>query len=555
MQFIIHLLVKFHLTILLLLLLQANSIRTVNGLTTLSSFLNNLDSSPQQEDLANLQHSNQHSDANHRELTCEELRSCDDQAGFEAIKWLHRQLDDDQNGNVDMAESADFFKTDLNHSDANEKQLQFHGNDKHISVEDLWLYWIRSEVHNWTIEDAIEWLHNNVELGQYENTFRLNGVNGTSFPRLACLQSPFLPATLGIKDPIHKQKIALKALDLVLFGSPKTHNYFKDVLLVFSFLVAMLGCCYAALQRKNSQNHLKKMLKDMEALQKAEQQLSNLQVELHQAKREQEAVKTEKNRLEENLLKEGSYPHFYLRDQTSLPNVGDLNKICELEEELRISKETISRLEDAIEKKQWAPPLQLQYFLQLTHELELKNHNSKRQAAELQLLAAKEGCEKLKKKRSSFLGSFRVAHGTSIDDVDNRILQAKESLAEVTKDLQERLYRWKNIEKLCNFTIQQNRGETFLQSELYKQLIGNGKKALPGMNSSLHSNSMPRTGSEGTLIESEDSYNAQNSIGFSTGNSNHDFLNYNSSSEQYSFGYDEARKIDMLRKRANTTIP
>ena len=82
-----------------------------------------------------------------------------------------------------MAESADFFKTDLNHSDANEKQLQFHGNDKHISIEDLWLYWLRSEVHNWTTDQAIDWLQTHVELNQYEESFRLNNVNGTAFPR------------------------------------------------------------------------------------------------------------------------------------------------------------------------------------------------------------------------------------------------------------------------------------------------------------------------------------------------------------------------------------
>ena len=115
-----------------------------------------------------------------------------------------------------------------------------------------------------------------------------------------------------------------------------------------------------------------------------------------------------------------------------------------------------------------------------------------------------------------------MAHGSSIDDVDNRILQgiifffdymcflesyqfllcsfffkAKESLAEVTKDLQERLYRWRQIEKLCNFTIQQNRGEVFLQHELYKQLINNSKKNHQSINNSLHNNPMQRTGSEG----------------------------------------------------------
>lgn len=33
-----------------------------------------------------------------------------------------------------------------------------------------------------------------------------------------------LLSVLGIKDPIHKQKIALKAMDAVLFGPPKGIN-------------------------------------------------------------------------------------------------------------------------------------------------------------------------------------------------------------------------------------------------------------------------------------------------------------------------------------------
>lgn len=34
----------------------------------------------------------------------------------------------------------------------------------------------------------------------------------------------YLTNVLGIKDPIHKQKIALKAMDVVLFGAPKGMN-------------------------------------------------------------------------------------------------------------------------------------------------------------------------------------------------------------------------------------------------------------------------------------------------------------------------------------------
>ena len=100
MQFIFSL-VKFCLTTSLL-LIGLDQSQFVHGLTTFSSFLGNLDAG--QEDLANLQHSSLslHNSEAGVERTCEELQSCADQAGYEAIKWLHRQLDDDSDGNVDI---------------------------------------------------------------------------------------------------------------------------------------------------------------------------------------------------------------------------------------------------------------------------------------------------------------------------------------------------------------------------------------------------------------------------------------------------------------------
>jgi len=37
----------------------------------------------------------------------------------------------------------------------------------------------------------------------------------------------YLSNILGIKDPIHKQKIALKAMDVVLFGPPKGNATYR----------------------------------------------------------------------------------------------------------------------------------------------------------------------------------------------------------------------------------------------------------------------------------------------------------------------------------------
>lgn len=198
--------------------------------------------------------------------------------------------------------------------------------------------------------------------------------------------------SLGIKDPIHRQKISLKAMDVVLFGPQRRHNYVKDVVLVLSLVLAIGGCWFAVVQHKSSQTHLKKMLKDMNNLQKAEEQLMDLQTQLDKARHEQEAVISEKQSLEEKLkselaafeVKESSY-----RDS---PVSGDEScKVFELEEELREAREKLSRAEAALSKMSWSPPLELQQWLQLTHELEIKNYNMKRQAAEMQLGSAKEG--------------------------------------------------------------------------------------------------------------------------------------------------------------------
>lgn len=43
--------------------------------------------------------------------------------------------------------------------------------------------------------------------------------------RLAVNNMHYVSNILGIKDPIHKQKIALKAMDVVLFGPPRGTEY------------------------------------------------------------------------------------------------------------------------------------------------------------------------------------------------------------------------------------------------------------------------------------------------------------------------------------------
>ncbi|XP_077518595.1 stromal interaction molecule isoform X17 [Amblyomma americanum] len=440
--------------------------------------------------------------------TCEKVNACDDLLGYEAIQALHQQLDDDDNGSVDIAETDEFLRDELQYENGYERQKKFHGNDKYISLEELWQSWQVSEVHNWTVEETIEWLVSCVELPQYAKAFEENAVDGSTLPRMAVANNNYLSSVLGIKDVIHKQKLTLKAMDVVLFGPPKHHNYIKDVLLVLSLVIAIGGCWFAYVQHNYSQLHLKKMMKDMDSLQRAEEQLSELQRELDKAKMEQETAVILKQRLEDEILAAKQE-----RELWSSADPEQTRAVVEcLQEEVRTLREQLSTAQAALSSAvrsggagTWLPPPSLQHWLQLTHELEQRHYNAKKAAAEKQLLAAKEGCEKLRKKRGSFMGSFRIAHGSSIDDIDNRILQAKAALSEVTKDLQERLQRWKQIERLCGFSIVNNPGVGSLESMLRGSLLnGSATSSLP------HSYSvgkkMNRSGSEGTLAEEESPY-------------------------------------------------
>lgn len=171
---------------------------------------------------------------------------------------------------------------------------------------------------------------------------------------------------------------------------------------------------------------------------------------------EQENVATEKMDLERRL-----------KEVPTLTSSNSDLEVQQLKKEIEMLRTELSRAEIELVDNCWAPPPQLQSWLQYTYELESKNHLKKRVAAERQLQSAREACEKLRKKRSSLVGAFVSTHGKSIDDVDRSIVEARNSLGEVTNELQERLHRWKQIEQCLGMNIVNNNGLSYLESVLY----------------------------------------------------------------------------------------
>ncbi|KFO21673.1 Stromal interaction molecule 2 [Fukomys damarensis] len=454
----------------------------------------------------------------------------EDRLSLEALQTIHKQMDDDKDGGIEVDESDEFIREDMKYKDATNKHSHLHREDKHITVEDLWKQWKTSEVHNWTVEDTVQWLIEFVELPQYEKNFRDSNVKGTTLPRIAVHDTSFMISQLKISDRSHRQKLQLKALDVVLFGPPTRppHNWMKDFILTVSIVIGVGGCWFAYTQNKTSKEHVAKMMKDLESLQTAEQSLMDLQERLEKAQEENRNVAVEKQNLERKMMDEINYAkeeacrlrelregaecelsrrqyaeqeleqvrmalkkaekEFELRSSWSVPDA--LQKWLQLTHEVEVQYYNIKRqhaemqltiakdeVRMALKKAEkefelrssWSVPDALQKWLQLTHEVEVQYYNIKRQHAEMQLTIAKDEAEKIKKKRSTVFGTLHVAHSSSLDEVDHKILEAKKALSELTTCLRERLFRWQQIEKICGFQIAHNSGLPSLTSSLYSE--------------------------------------------------------------------------------------
>ncbi|KAM8747642.1 stromal interaction molecule 2 isoform 2-T2 [Acanthopagrus schlegelii] len=392
-----------------------------------------------------------------------------DRFSLEALRHIHKQLDDDNDGGIEVNESVEFIIEDMKQQQTN-KHSNLHREDQHITVEELWKGWKTSEVHNWTMEDTVQWLKESVELPQYEKNFRDFRVTGNTLPRIAANEPSFMSMQLKILDQRHKQKLNLKALDAVLFGPPlrPQHNWMKDFILMISIVIGVGGCWFAYVQNKSSKVHISQMMKDLESLQHAEQSLLDLQSRLEKAQEENRTVAVEKQNLEQKMRGEitGAKTEAQRLRELREGAECELSRLKYAEEELVQVRKALKRAEKEMQSERSVPEA-LQKWLQLTHEVEVQYYNIKKQSAEFQLCVAKEEAEKIKKKRSSVFGTLHVAHSSSLDEVDHKILEAKKALSEVTACLRERLHRWQQIEKLCNFPVVNNSGLPSLTASLY----------------------------------------------------------------------------------------
>lgn len=406
----------------------------------------------------------------HQQQKQQEQPTIDDLT-FKAIKTLHKKLDVDDDGEVDDLESKKFIESskteagqnhDNSRNTASQKLSYLHqdGKDKSISVDELWDAWRKSQVHNWTTDETVYWLANYVELPEYSQLFEQSSLNGTILPRLAT-DLQFLHK-LGITDPSAKKRISIKAMDVVLFGPPKMGNSSKtrDIIVSIVILTAISACTIFYKRSIASQRALQAMQENLESMQE-------LQQELDKALMAREAVATENKNLEHQLLMQRQFSaSSNLSEQSRVSSPGskqnsngdmiskqDAAYVAKLKDEVKSLRKELADTQSAIEAKKFRASVPLQDLLRLTYNSESQYYNEKKLNLESKATEVKLRNQKLQKKKTSFLGYYKLAQENSLEEENNTIVEVKEAIKQFTKEIKEREERWRTIEELCGCTL------------------------------------------------------------------------------------------------------
>ncbi|KAH7731501.1 Protein STIM-1 c [Aphelenchoides avenae] len=353
-------------------------------------------------------------------ITAEEEKLRDPE-GFAAIKELHRLMDDDQSGSIDRFESADFLTEDLKvaGSDRSKRERAFHhNNDDSITVDDLWESWFQSDERMWTNEELVDWLTHAVKLPQYAANVVAAKSSGIALPRMAVQNSSYVSNVLGVRSFVHRQKIQLKALDVVLFGFHDKSSRLKDIALA----ALAIGLVSVLILFKAHRNRSRRK---MEELASRLSELATMETDFAGAQKRFEAEQRDR------------------QDLTESEHIQALkNQLMEAERRLEMNGY------DSI-------PFALQPLLRRTYEMEAAYINTQKLECLSEMREAKEFVDKMRRKQSSVLNSLKLATGASsgTDAVDSKVFALKTRMERIKLTMDECQQRWMDIETLCGFSI------------------------------------------------------------------------------------------------------
>lgn len=196
---------------------------------------------------------------------------CDTKDAEQAIKDLHDDLDDDDDGTISSTENNAF--NDEYGISAGSISALIDDSDGRVSPEEFLRSWKSSVVYSWTVDDVIEWLKspdlklrtNAIDI--LSTKVREHNISGKCFPLLSKSDQVLLKA-IGVKQHLVRRKLMLKSMDAILFGPPIYDNTLKDFALALAILVAMVSIVFVINLKRENANFERRLAAEHERIAK-----------------------------------------------------------------------------------------------------------------------------------------------------------------------------------------------------------------------------------------------------------------------------------------------
>ncbi|RNA34932.1 stromal interaction molecule [Brachionus plicatilis] len=437
-----------------------------------------------------------------------------DRLGYFAIKILHEKMDDDRDGHIEIKETKEFLSEELQYKNGeNDREKKFHRSDSMISVDEMWKSWHHSQVFNWTIDEVVAWVNDQVKLPQYSEYFRRNRIDGQFFPRLAINENHYYSNVMQIKDPRHKRLLIIKATDLVLFGpTQKPHNFVKDFFLVGSLTLSIIFSLYLYGKHRQSLDRIRRMMSEVEKLGTTEEnetlinQLKNnlknddtfsnfnmskndscaslfsirkrsifsksnsvgasfdpSEFEENFNLKENQTIIEKNQRLAEEL-NQAKTEADYLREARENTN-GQLKRLELAEQELEKVRAALKQTEARLEIVKFQTPQNLTHLLNRTYESERQLLEYKFITLQKEKEACFEALNKISKRQSGLLGALKIAHSSTLEEINHKLEILKHEIQKCKSDKHEWNKRWSAIDEICVRNNETNFSENFNQDQ------------------------------------------------------------------------------------------
>ncbi|CAF0734485.1 unnamed protein product [Brachionus calyciflorus] len=422
-----------------------------------------------------------------------------DRLGYLAIKKLHEKMDDDRDGQIEIKETKEFMTEELQYKNgANEREIKFHGSDSLISVDEMWKSWQYSQVYNWTVEDVVIWVNEQVKLPQYANYFRRNQIDGQFLPRLAINENHYYSNVMQIKDSRHKRLLMIKATDIVLFGQQaKPHNLIKDALLFGALTASIIFSLFLYSKHRESLDKIKRMMTEVEKLGaneenetlinqlknnlKSDEKFSDLnspnsqstlslfslkkrsifstsrtnstsdsvdQTDLKDHLKQTQIITAKNQKLTEELNKAKIEADYLRRARENTD--GQLRRLELAEQELDKVRAALRQTEARQELVKFQPPQNLINLLNRTYESERELLEYKFNTIKKEKEACYDSLNKISKRQSGLLGALKIAHSSTLEEINHKLEILKHEIQKCKTEKHEWTKRWNNIDELCN---------------------------------------------------------------------------------------------------------